>query len=137
MADVKISDLSAGTPPYGDATLFEIEAAATSYKAQLADLLQGSAPAYSAPTTGATVTTGSLERRRIIDPAAAIAALTIVLPPSPSDGWEWRGLTSQTITTVAVNGAGAETVTGGTFTLVANGTVRFVYRAANTTWYRG
>lgn len=90
---------------------------------------------YSAPSSGATITTASGERVRVVDPAATIAALTITLPPSPPDGHVWEGSTSQAITALTVTAAGA-TVLGGSFLAPANSGFSWRYVAANAHWYR-
>lgn len=92
--------------------------------------------AYSAPTTGATVTTSANERRRIIDPAGTIAAMSLVLPPTPANGHLWEGSTSHAISALTVTAPGGASVNGGSFLAPANSGFSWIYRAANTTWYR-
>jgi hypothetical protein len=89
--------------------------------------------AYSVPTEAGTVTAAAGEKRRIINPAGALTALTLVLPPSPSDGYTYRLRTSQTITTLTVNGAGAETIVGSGFALTS--VAEWTYHTATTTWF--
>jgi hypothetical protein len=90
----------------------------------------------SAPTTGATITMATGERRRVIDPAGTIAALTVVLPASPADGAVAEIMTSQIITALTVNAPGGATTNGGALTPAADSGASWLYRAANTTWYR-
>jgi hypothetical protein len=46
----------------------------------------GSPYVYNQPTTGGTVTAAVGDVRLVLDPAAEIATLAVVLPPSPTDG---------------------------------------------------
>jgi hypothetical protein len=96
----------------------------------------GTGYAYSAPGAGATVTAVAEERRRVIDPAGTLAALTVTLPPSPLDGDTYELMTSQALTALTVDAPGGASVNGGSSLLTANGGASWLYRAANTTWYR-
>lgn len=99
---------------------------------------------YVAPLTGASVTLTAQQRRLIIDPAGTIAALTVVFPAATTlvDN-QLIGLCSTQVVT-------ALTITNGTGTTVLNGPTalaippatgagtcyEWVYRLANTSWYR-
>lgn len=92
---------------------------------------------YQTPTSGATLTAPAHLGAYVIDPAAALAALTIVLPSAPNDGDTFEASTTQTLTALTINPAAGQSVKGGgPFTLAANGGVGWRYRAANSTWYR-
>lgn len=107
--------------------------------AVIAALLGGSfviSQSFQAPTSGATLTATSGLGAFIIEPAGTIAALTVVLPPSPTEGQIFELSTTQTITAISVSGASSETVWGAQQMLVANGGMSWRYRAADTTWYR-
>lgn len=91
---------------------------------------------YNAPASGATITLSAGDRALVIDPAAAIAALNIVLPPSPINGDVFELSASQAITAIAVTAPPGVSVNGGGGALAANGGMSWRYRAANTTWYR-
>lgn len=91
----------------------------------------------SAPADGSTVTAGSGELRRQLRPAAELAALTVILPPSPGDGQVYEIATRQTIDALSVLPASSETVDGGgPFMLAANGGASWLYSADDTTWSR-
>lgn len=139
MAIKDIPDLDAAGALAGTDLVPMTQGSSTAKKATLTDLQSFvlGAVAYSAPTSGATITTAADERRRIIDPAAAIAALTITLPPDPIDGQEWEGIFSNTVTTLTVNGAGGETVSGGGIMQAAHSSAKWVYRSTGTRWFRG
>jgi hypothetical protein len=72
----------------------------------------------------------------VLEPAATLASLTIVLPPSANDGDVFEIGSTRTITALTVSPAAGQTVTGGSLMLAANGGISFRYRAANSTWYR-
>jgi hypothetical protein len=94
------------------------------------------AQSYHTPSTGDTITTTSGLAVLIIKPSATLAALNIVLPPSPSEGQMFELNTTQAITAISVTGAAGETVYGGSQLLAANGGMSWRYRAADTSWYR-
>lgn len=98
--------------------------------ATLADLggMPGNNYIYSAPSTGATITLSEGDRVLIINPAATIATLTVVLPPNPVDGDVLELSSSKTITAITVNGT--------TQMLAANGGMSWRYRSSGTTWFR-
>lgn len=88
------------------------------------------------PLTGATITMGAGAKAVQVEPAGTIAALTVVLPPSP-DNWDVFELSaSRAITALTVNGAGGASVNGGSFLMPANSGASWWYRMANATWYR-
>lgn len=91
---------------------------------------------YNTPATGNTVTMGSRERRCINNPAGALAALTVVLPPSPGDGDVAGVSTTQVITALTVNaGTGGAAVVGAPSTLAAGAAFSMLYRATGNSWY--
>ncbi len=91
--------------------------------------------AVAVPLTGATVAMSAGEAFQIIDPAGTLAALTVTLPPSPVDGQIAGFSTSQELTALTLTAPGGATVAGAPTTLLLGGATRFIYRAANTTWY--
>jgi hypothetical protein len=93
---------------------------------------------YIAPLTGDTITAVIGQGAFEILPAAGIAALTMVLPPSPADEGIFEAATTNTIAALTTQPAAGDSVVssaGGPYTLGANGSVRFRYRLSNTTWY--
>lgn len=91
---------------------------------------------YQQPATGATIVAASGCPIVLVDPSAAIATLTVTMPPDPSDGQYFEIDSSQTIGTLTVNTSDSTTVNGNSIMLAANGGVRWMYKASNTTWYR-
>jgi len=99
---------------------------------------------YNAPLTGASLTVGAKERQLIIQPAGTIAALTVTTPAASllQDGQRWGLCTTQIVTALTLTaGSGTTILNGPTALLVPVATgeascVEFLYRQANTTWYR-
>lgn len=99
---------------------------------------------YNAPLTGATLTMTGLQRRLIIEPAGTIAALTVVLPAATTvvDNQLLGICTTQIVTSLTVTaGTGTTVLNAPTALLVPVATgaascVEWVYRLANTSWYR-
>ena len=93
--------------------------------------------AFQTPTSGATLTAAAHLGAYILQPAATLASLTIVMPSAPNDGDAFEVATTQTITALTITPATGQSVMGGgPLTLAANGGVAWRYRAGNTTWYR-
>lgn len=116
--------------------IIRLVSASADWIAGLVTRAEFAAYVYSAPLTGATVTLSEDQHRLLIDPAATIAALNVVLPPSPADQDQFALSTSRTITLMTVTAPGGAAVNGGSQMLTANGGMAWVYRAANTRWYR-
>lgn len=99
---------------------------------------------YNAPLTGATLTMTGVQRRLIIEPAGTIAALTVVLPAATAlvDNQLLGLCSTQIVTTLTVTAGTGTTVSNAPTAMlvpVATGAascVEWVYRVANTTWYR-
>ncbi len=91
---------------------------------------------YSAPATGASITVAVGTEHLIVNPAADIADLTIVLPVNPADGTVVRVTTIQAVTNALTIDDGAASTVGAPATLVDNGSFALIYRATGTTWYR-
>lgn len=91
---------------------------------------------YNTPATGNTVTMAAYERRCINDPAGALAALTIVLPPNPVDA-QVAGISStQAVTALTVNaGTGGAAVVGAPAALTAGQAFTMLYRSTGNSWY--
>lgn len=91
---------------------------------------------YIQPTTGNTVVIAVTTSREIIDPAGTLAALTVDFPPSPANGQLVAISFTQIITALTLATTDGSTIGGTAITTqAANGTLLYVYRTANTTWY--
>lgn len=91
---------------------------------------------HQVPTTGATLTATEGLGCYELEPAATIATLTIVAPPSADDREIFEITTTATITALTVSPAAGQTVKGGSLMLTANGGIAFRFRAADSTWRR-
>ncbi len=90
---------------------------------------------FAVPTTGQTVTVATGDTWLVVTPAATLAALTITLPTDRTDGETVLVNCTQTLTALAVGGAGT-TVNGAPTTLAANGFFEMRYTAVLNAWYR-
>lgn len=94
----------------------------------LSDALQ-----YEVPANAATVVCGNATTLLILNPASALAALTVTLPSAPIDGQRITIAAGALITLLTVNGG---TIKGGISTLALNGFARYAYSAAADAWFR-
>lgn len=88
-------------------------------------------------TTGFSYTFATGTTTLIAAPAGTLATGTITMPGSPADGMVVTITTTQEITALTINGNTGQSI-GGTQVaqMPANSAMSFVYRQANTTWYR-
>ena len=88
-------------------------------------------------TTGFSYTFPTGTTTLIAAPAGTLATGTITMPVSPADGMVVTITTTQEITALTINGNTGQSI-GGTQVaqMPANSAMSFVYRQANTTWYR-
>lgn len=88
-------------------------------------------------TTGFSYTFTTGTTTLIAAPAGTLATGTITMPGSPADGMVITITTTQEITALTINGNTGQSI-GGTQVaqMPANSAMSFVYRQANTTWYR-
>ena len=99
---------------------------------------------YNAPLTGASITVLPTSRRLMLEPAGTIAALTVVFPAATAlqDNQTFGLCSRQVVTALTItNGSGATVLdppTALTAPVTTGGAscVEWVYRAANTSWYR-
>lgn len=99
---------------------------------------------YNAPLTGASLTVQPTDRRMILEPAATIATLTITLPAATLlvDNQQWGVCSTQVVTALTITpGAGTTVSNTQTATIVPAATgaascAQWIYRQANTNWYR-
>ncbi|WP_202755939.1 glycosyl hydrolase family 28-related protein [Burkholderia cenocepacia] len=91
---------------------------------------------YSAPANGATVTIASGTQTALIDPAAALAALTVMLPSCNAayDGSIARFSTTRPVATLTLR-ATSGNVAASPMSLAAGAGHGYLCRGVNTTWY--
>jgi hypothetical protein len=92
---------------------------------------------YVQPVTGDTLTAAEDQAAYVIDPAAALNDLTVVLPPGPSDGAIFEVSTTQDINNFSAQAPGGAGVFG-TFPIVLaeNSGISWRYVALQSFWFR-
>lgn len=99
---------------------------------------------YNAPLTGASLTVAATDRRMILEPAGTIAALTITMPAATVlvDNQHWGVCSTQIVTALTLTPGTGTTVSNTVTALTVPVTTgaascpEWVYRLANTNWYR-
>jgi len=93
---------------------------------------------YQTPTTGFTYTFNPVSTGTVLvmNPAATLATGTITMPASPVDGMIICFSSSQIITSLTVSANTGQSIVSAVTTLAAGGGAAYIYRLANTTWYR-
>ena len=95
---------------------------------------------YQTPATGFTITIGNGVYTLILDPAGALLTGTITMPSAPGDGQVVRMTSTQNISALTVSPNTGQSIknapTAFTVSLTGDQGYEFIYRAANTTWYR-
>jgi len=88
-------------------------------------------------TTGFSYTFATGITTLIAQPAGTLATGTITMPGTPADGMVITITTTQEITALTIAGNSGQSIGGTQVSLMAaNSALSFVYRQANTTWYR-
>ncbi len=106
--------------------------------------LGGGVLTYNVPVTGDTITLTNVTRQLIVEPAGTIAALTVVLPAATTllNGQRLGICGTAIVTTLTMTAGSGTTISGGATAMlvpVATGAAscpEWIYRTANTTWYR-
>lgn len=92
---------------------------------------------YQVLTTGFSYTFATGITTLIAAPAGTLATGTITMPGSPADGMVVTFTTTQEITALTISGNAGQSIGGTQVSLMAaNSSLSFVYRQANTTWYK-
>ena len=92
---------------------------------------------YQVLTTGFSYTFASGITTLLAQPAGTLATGTITMPGSPADGMVITFMSTQEVTALTIAGGAGQSIGGSQSTqLPANSAMSFVYRLANTTWYR-
>jgi hypothetical protein len=92
---------------------------------------------YQVLTTGFSYTFAAGTQTLVANSAGTLATGTITMPAAPADGMTITITTIQQITALTIAGNTGQSIGGTQVTLMAaNSALSFVYRLANTTWYR-
>jgi len=92
---------------------------------------------YQTPTNGASLTLSAIYSTVVLEPASSLTSLTVTMPTGVYDGQRLTisGATNG-ITGITHNAGAGQTLKGGLTALTANTGATWMYRVANTTWYR-
>ncbi len=93
---------------------------------------------YVIPSDGDTITATLGQGRLVMVPAGDLAAVHLVLPPTPADEGIFEVSSTKNITAFDAVGSAGDSMassSGGPFTFGVNGGWSWIYRLADTTWY--
>lgn len=89
---------------------------------------------YQTPATGFSYTLTSPVT--VFNPSGTLATGTITMPASPTDGMRVRVSATQIITALTMSANTGQTLLNALTAFTAGGFAEYIYRSANTTWYR-
>ena len=90
---------------------------------------------YQTPTTGFSYTFAAGTQVLVMNPAGTLATGTITMPAAPADGMVISASSTKAITALTVNANTGQTINNAPTTLIAGGSLSFVYRASSTSWF--
>ena len=88
------------------------------------------------PTTGFTNTIANTTSYYILEPAGTLATGTLTMPASPVNEQVVTITSTQIITALTHSPNTGQTLKGALTTIAVDGNASWIYRTANTTWYR-
>ena len=88
------------------------------------------------PTTGFTNTIANTTSYYVIEPAGTLATGTLTMPASPVNEQVVTVASTQEITALTHSPNTGQTLKGALTTITVDGNASWIYRTANTTWYR-
>ena len=88
------------------------------------------------PTTGFTNTIANTTSYYILEPAGTLATGTLTMPASPVNEQVVTIASTQIITALTHSPNTGQTLKGALTTIAVDGNASWIYRTANTTWYR-
>ena len=91
---------------------------------------------YATPTTGFNVTPQNTTNSLVLEPAGTLATGTVTMPAAPGNNQVLTVASTAIITALTIAPNAGQAVKGLLTTIAANGFASWVYRAANSTWYR-
>ena len=91
---------------------------------------------FNTPVTGFSYTIPAGVVGTVFSPAGTLLTGTIVMPAAPVDGMTVSLSTTQAITTLTLNANTGQSISNAVTTFAVGGTAAYLYRAANTMWYR-
>ena len=135
---VKITDLTPGVALDGTEKFEAVQSAASvSLTAtQIKTFTKTAGYTYNAPITGFALTIAAGIQYLVLEPAGTLATGAVTMPASPPDGTVVRISSTQIITALTLTPNSGQTIVGSATTLAAAISIGYLYRSANTSWYR-
>lgn len=95
---------------------------------------------FETPLTGASITVANTTGSLVLAPAGTIATLTVTMPSAPMDGQKLNISSSNTVTALTLTPSAGQTISNTPTAITVSTTAAygytFIYRAANSNWYR-
>ena len=91
---------------------------------------------YSVPLTGFSLQAPSNFGKMVLNPAGVLATGTVVMPATPSEGFEWRLSSTQAITALTLTPSAGQTIKNAPTALAAGVGIGYTYATTGATWYR-
>lgn len=135
---VKISALTAGTALTGTEQ-FEAVQSGNSRRitaAQIKAYDNQETLSFRSVSNGFSETFGATDDVMILSAVGTLGNGTVTMPATPIDGQVVHLTAAMTVSTLAVNANGGQTLLGAPGTISISTPCSWVYRAANATWYR-
>jgi hypothetical protein len=91
---------------------------------------------YQTPLTGFSIQAPSNASKLVLTPAGVLATGTVTMPATPSEGFEFRLLSTQIVTALTLTPGPGQTIKNAVSTLAAGVGVGYTYSTSTSTWYR-
>jgi hypothetical protein len=138
MANVKISGMSAASALTGAEAFESVQSGTTRQvvASQIKTYVDRAAYTYNVPVAGFSLTIAAGIQYLILDPAGNLANGTVVMPAAPVDGQVVVLTCTKNISTFTLSPNTGQTIANAVTSLSSGIGVSYMYRSANTTWYR-
>lgn len=140
MANIKISGMTAGSALTGTEKFEAIQGATPATVSLTSPQIKTYTTkydyTYNVPLNGFSLTIAAGIQALILDAGNTIASGTVIMPAAPVDGQMTSVSTAHPITSLTVSPNTGQSIANAPTTLAAGAGFRYLYRAANTTWYR-
>lgn len=138
MDNIKISALSAGTALTGAEQLEAVQGGVSVRvtATQVRSLAILESLSFRTVVTTFSETFAATQDIMILFAAGTLAAGTVIMPAAPFDGTVVRITAGMTVTALTVSPNTGQSIVGAPTTILVTTPYGFVYRSANTTWYR-
>lgn len=138
MANVKISGMTAATALTGTEAFESVQSGNTRQvlASQVKTYVSKAIYTYNVPVTGFSITIANNTEFLILDPAGNLASGTITLPADPLDGQSLTISCAHNVSNLTLTPGAGQTIANTSSSLSAGVGISFLYRSANTKWYR-